>query len=108
MFNFLKSKKLSQDQAFEQLANDKSIRLVDVRTKEEYRNDGHVKGSVNVPLDTIPTRFASLYPNKDEKIFVICYSGARAGDAVSYLTKIGYTNVTNIGGVATWRHGLVK
>lgn len=107
MFNFGKSNNLNQDKAYEQLQNDQSIQLVDVRSKEEYR-DGHVKGSVNVPLDTIPSKFASLYPNKDQQIFIICYSGARASDATQYLVRLGYTKVYNIGGVATWRHGLVK
>jgi len=107
MFNFLKGNSLSQDKAYEQLTNDASIKLVDVRTKEEYR-DGHIKGSINVPLDTIPSKFLNLYPNKDQKIFIVCYSGARASDATSYLTKIGYTQVSNIGGVASWRYGLVR
>lgn len=107
MFNFFKSNQLSQDKAYEQLKNDKSIRLVDVRTKEEYR-DGHVQGSVNIPLDTLPAKAQSLLTDKDQTIFVICYSGARAGDASSYLTKLGYTKVHNIGGVATWPYGLVK
>lgn len=107
MFNFMKGNSLSQDKAYEQLTNDTSIKLVDVRTKEEFR-DGHIKGSVNVPLDTIPSKFAGLFPNKDQKIFIVCYSGARASDATSYLAKIGYTNVSNIGGVASWRYGLVR
>lgn len=107
MFNFQKGNTLSQDKAHEQLSNDSAIKLVDVRTKEEYR-DAHIEGSVNVPLDTLPAKFEKLYPNKEEKIFVICYSGARASDATSFLTRLGYTNVYNIGGVATWRYGLVR
>ena len=107
MFNFAASQ-LSQDQAYQQLKNNASITLVDVRTEEEYTEDGHIQGSVNVPLHTLPVQATQVLPNKDAQIFVICYSGARASDAVNYLKRLGYTNVFNIGGVATWRYGLTR
>ena len=108
MFNFSNSSQLSQDQAYNQLKNDSSILLVDVRTVEEFNDDGHIQASINIPLHTLPNQVAKMLPNKDAKIFVICYSGARASDAVNYLKRLGYTNVYNIGGVATWRYGLTN
>ena len=108
MFNFMNSSQLSQDQAYNQLKNDPSIRLIDVRTVEEYNDDGHIEASINNPLHTLPNQVAKALPDKDAKIFVICYSGARASDAVNYLKRLGYTNVFNIGGVATWRYGFAK
>lgn len=107
MFNFFQSNHLSQDKAYEQLQNDPNIKLIDVRTKEEFK-EGHVKGSVNIPLDTLPNRFQSALPKKDQTIFVICLSGGRASDATAYLKRVGYTNVHNIGGVGSWKYGLVK
>lgn len=108
MFNFMNSSQLSQDQAYNQLKNDPSIKLIDVRTVEEYNDDGHIEASINIPLHTLPNQVAKALPDKDAKIFVICYSGARASDAVNYLKRLGYTNVFNIGGVATWRYGFAK
>lgn len=108
MFNFMNSSQLSQDQAYNQLKNDPSIRLIDVRTVEEYNDDGHIEAGINIPLHTLPNQVAKALPDKDAKIFVICYSGARASDAVNYLKRLGYTNVFNIGGVATWRYGFAK
>lgn len=107
MFNFFKSNTLSQDKAYEQLQQDKSIKLIDVRTKDEFK-DGHVKGSVNIPLNTLPGRYLSALPNKEATVFVICFSGSRASDATDFLKKAGYANVHNIGGVASWKYGLVK
>lgn len=107
MFNFLKSNHLSQEKAYELLQQDKTIKLIDVRTKEEFK-DGHVKNSVNIPLNTLPQRYVSTLPNKEAKIFVICYSGARASDATDFLKRAGYTDVHNIGGVASWKFGLVR
>lgn len=107
MFNFFKSNSLSQDKAYEMLQQDPSIKLIDVRTKDEYKS-GHVKNSVNIPLNTLPARYASALPNKEAKIFVICLSGSRAADATDFLKKAGYTDVHNIGGVGSWRFGLVR
>lgn len=106
MFNFMNSSQLSQDQAYAQLKQDPSIVVLDVRTVEEFNEDGHLVNSTNVPLHMLPQQIAKTLPDKDAKIFVICYSGARASDAVNYLKRLGYTNVFNIGGVATWRYGL--
>jgi rhodanese-related sulfurtransferase len=107
MFNFTSSQ-LSQDQAYAQLKNDPSIVLVDVRTVEEFTEDGHIAGSLNVPLHLLPVTVANVLPDKHAQIFVICYSGARASDAVNYLKRLGYTKVFNIGGVASWRYGLTR
>jgi rhodanese-related sulfurtransferase len=107
MFNFLKSNHLSQDKAHELLQQGKTIKLIDVRTKEEFR-DGHVKNSVNIPLNTLPQRYVSALPNKEAKVFIICYSGSRASDATDFLKRAGYTDVHNIGGVASWKFGLVR
>jgi len=107
MFNFFKSNNLSQSQAHQELSEDKTIKLIDVRTPSEFK-DGHIAASVNIPLDVLQNKLEKSLPDKDAKIFVVCLSGSRASNAVSYMKKIGYTNVFNIGGVATWTYGLTK
>lgn len=74
--------------------------LLDVRTPQEYR-DGHIPGSKNVPLQAID-KVASVAENKDTALYVYCYSGARSRQAVSHLQHMGYTKVTNIGGIAAY------
>ena len=39
---------------------------------------------------------------KDQKIFIYCQPGARAGQAVSYVKTLGYTNVFSAGGISSW------
>ena len=108
MFNFFhNSTKLNQAQAYEQLQNDKSIKLIDVRTRDEFR-EGHIANAINVPLDTLTSQIQKKVTNKDDKVFIVCLSGSRASQAVSYMQKVGYTQVFNIGGVATWNFGLTK
>ena len=70
--------------------------IVDVRTPEEYKS-GHIKGSVNIPLDSIPSQLAK-FKNK-KHIIVFCRSGNRSSQAKSYLEQNGFANVVNGGTV---------
>ena len=71
--------------------------LLDVRTPEEYRQ-GHVPGSVNLPLD----RLTELAVGKDKPLFVYCHSGARSSQACAWLSRNGWKAV-NIGGIMSYR-----
>ena len=73
---------------------------MDVRTPQEYR-EGHIPGSKNVPLQTID-KISSVADNKNIPLFVYCYSGGRSRQAAAVLQSMGYTNVTNIGGIAAY------
>ena len=75
--------------------------LLDVRTPEEYK-EGHIPGSVSIPLAALPARYSELGAS-DTPLFVHCLSGGRSGQAVSFLKRAGYTNVKNIGGINAWR-----
>ena len=68
--------------------------LVDVRTPSEFAS-GHIKGSVNIPLDKIPSQLSLLKGKK--QIVVFCQSGARSSQAKSILERNGITGVTNAG-----------
>lgn len=71
--------------------------LVDVRSPQEF-DAGHVKGSVNIPLDRVANSL-STFKNK-KHIIVFCRSGNRSSQAKSILEKNGFANVTNGG---TWQ-----
>ena len=74
--------------------------LLDVRTPQEY-SEGHVPGSRNLPLQSID-QAAGVIKDKSTPLFVYCYSGSRSSQAVSRLMKMGYQNVKNIGGMASY------
>lgn len=76
-------------------------KIVDVRTPAEYK-DGHVKGSINLPLQTLATQMNKL--KKDEVIITCCRSGSRSGMARRQLIAAGFTKVYNGG---PW-NGLVR
>lgn len=68
--------------------------VVDVRTPAEYK-DGHLKGSINLPLQTLGTQMNKL--KKDQFIITCCRSGSRSGMARRQLQAAGFTKVYNGG-----------
>jgi rhodanese-related sulfurtransferase len=79
------------------------IYVLDVRTHEEYTQDGHVKGSTLIPLPELATRLAEI--PKDRPIAAFCRSGNRSKVAQDLLLQNGFTDVTNVvGGIGAWRN----
>jgi rhodanese-related sulfurtransferase len=75
--------------------------LVDVREVGEWKQ-GHVPGSVNIPLSQLSRRLPELDPNTTT--LVICHSGSRSMAAVRTLTAQGFKEVYNVsGGASRWR-----
>ena len=68
-------------------AMSKGAIVVDVRTPQEY-NDGHISGSLNIPLQQIEARI-SMLKKKEKTIITCCKSGGRAGQAKKILEKNG-------------------
>ena len=86
-------------------AEEKAV-LLDAREKDEYA-DGHIKGSINIPL----SRFMdaeTLFEDKSIPIYTYCHSGARSKRMVMGLTKLGFENVVNIGGIMDYKGILEK
>lgn len=73
----------------------KGATIVDVRTKAEYQQ-GHIKGSVNIPLNNLPNHYSKL--NKAKPVITCCASGVRSAQAKSILKANGFAEVHNGGG----------
>jgi rhodanese-related sulfurtransferase len=73
----------------------KGAQIIDVRTKGEYES-GHIKGSINIPLQTLPNQLSKI--KKDKPVITCCASGMRSSSAKSILQSNGYSEVYNGGG----------
>ena len=93
-FDFLFGK--GNAELIEVLAN--PVVVVDVRTASEFRQ-GHVKGSVNIPLDSLQHKVNALKKYK-KPLVLCCASGVRSASGVSILRQAGFTEVYN---GRTWR-----
>lgn len=97
-FDFFKQANINQ--GVEEYKATTDAVLVDVRTPQEYR-EGHIPGSKNVPLQQLG-KISSVAKNKEIPLFVYCHSGSRSRQATGMLQQMGYTNVNNIGGIASY------
>lgn len=61
--------------------------IVDVRTPAEFMG-GHVAGSVNIPLNELPTRVDEIKGMKTP-VLLCCASGNRSGQATAFLGAQG-------------------
>jgi phage shock protein E len=68
--------------------------IIDVRTKEEFQR-GHIRDSINIPLDKLPGNIKKL--KKEKAIITCCASGARSATARNYLKSNGFGQVYNGG-----------
>lgn len=94
-------KSISPNEARERLKFDKSVILLDVRSPEEYA-ELHIPNSKLLPLEQLQSNISKIANDKDTEIIVHCHSGARASTACNLLSKMGYTNVSNLGGIVSW------
>lgn len=94
---------LKADKAAEQLASATPPVLIDLRTAEERKSGGYIKGSVNIPIGDLFTSLDKL-PAKDASLMVYCGSGLRGSIALTGLHLLGYTKAINIGGgLGAWK-----
>jgi len=75
---------------FAQLVNDGAL-VLDVRTTAEF-GGGHIKGSVNVPLNKLPQYLPKL-KDKTKPLIVCCASGSRSAQAMGVLKYNAFTNI---------------
>lgn len=79
--------------------------VLDVREAGEYQQ-GHIPGSVLIPLGTLPARLHEL-PG-DRPIVAVCRSGARSGIATGVLRKAGLDALNMTGGMNAWRGAIER
>ena len=69
--------------------------IVDVRTPDEWIEDGHATCTVNFPLDELTKHMDTL--KQFQKIVLVCRSGNRAEQAKNILKDEGLNNIENGG-----------
>lgn len=65
----------------------KHVTVIDVRSPAEFMG-GHVEGSINIPLQEVPSRLEEIKA-LSQPIVLCCASGNRSGQATSFLKSHG-------------------
>ena len=92
---------LTPPQAKARMDREKDSVILDVRTPKEY-SQGHLDGSILIPLADLESESPKKLPDKDAPVFVLGRTGVRSRAASKKLVFLGYTNVFNIGGIEHW------
>ena len=76
------------------------LRVIDVRQMQEIAS-GTVPKAEPLPLHTLPGKIHEL--SREEKLVMVCRSGARSAQACMFLQQQGFSNVYNLrGGMMGW------
>lgn len=75
--------------------------ILDVRTVNEW-NQGHIPGSVLIPLEELSNKIGEVPRNRD--VVVVCRTGVRSQQGLAILQQAGYTRVASMtGGMDAWQ-----
>ena len=96
---------VSGEQAWDIYETNSGAILLDVRTQEEYE-EGHIDGSVLIPVSELEHRLSEL-PDKDAVIIVYCRGGVRSAAAYEILDINGYKQVFDMQQITNWPEPLV-
>ena len=83
--------------------------FVDVRDSNSLRDTGTIEGAHHVPrgmIELVADPASPYYRDifqKDAEICLVCGAGVMAALTGKTLLDMGFTNVTNIGGVPAWK-----
>lgn len=91
---------LSATDAKSKIDADSSIRVLDVRSPEEWEMV-HLEGSQLIDQELVDEMLSSW--DKNAPIMLICHHGIRSFDAARFFTSQGFQNVSHVeGGIDDW------
>lgn len=95
-------KKVSAQDLVTLLNRDAAV-VVDLRERKDFR-EGHIRGSINIPLASLKERQEELKKHQGKQIVLVDKAGQHAGIASKQLQTAGIEQPTRLsGGIADWR-----
>ena len=92
-------REVTAQQAAELIGNTEPL-VLDVRTPKEYQQ-GHLEGSVLIPLQELQTRWPEIADYRNQDVLIYCATGNRSTVASKILIDSGFKRIVNM------RHGIV-
>jgi len=77
-------------------ANDKSSVIIDLRTDDEIKSKGFIKGAVQLDFLAKDAEQKIDKLDKSKTYYVYCAAGGRSGEAAEYMEKHGFKRVFNL------------
>lgn len=80
--------------------------IIDVREESELLETGTIKGTVHIPMMTVPNNLNKI--PKDREVYILCRSGRRSYEVAAYLSELGYDVINLEGGILEYKGKLYK
>ena len=98
---------ITAEQAKKIMDSDEEHIILYTREQDEF-DEGHIPNAILIPYTEIENKAEEMLPDKDKLILVYCRSGRRSKIAAEALSKLGYTNVKEFGGIIDWPYEVEK
>lgn len=88
-------KTINKNQLKEMMINEKDVLLLDVRTKDEFREHS-IEDAKNISLQELLNNIDEIEAYKDKTVIVYCRSGHRSVTACNILAEEGFKKLYNL------------
>jgi len=89
---------------FKKLIDEKKSVLIDLRTGDEIKNKGMIKGAVRIDFLSKEAEAAIDKLDKNKTYLIYCAGGGRSSDAAELMQKKGFKEVVNLSkGFDDWK-----
>jgi uncharacterized metal-binding protein/rhodanese-related sulfurtransferase len=93
----------SRDWLRAQIESQSDVIILDVRASKGFEQ-GHIEGSINIPLKQLPVQYRDQLPERSATIICVCNGSIQAAYASMFLYSRGYHNVYSLsGGYSGWK-----
>ena len=93
---------ITVQEAHENLGN-ADVLFLDVRTRQEFVNEGRIKNGLLIPVKVLERRLTELEQHREKKIIIYCRSGRRSQIATDILIKNNFNAFNMDGGFLAWK-----
>jgi phage shock protein E len=76
--------------------NDKKGMIIDLRTTDEIRTKGYIKGAIQIDYLAKDAEKQIEKLDKNKTYYVYCAGGGRSGECAAYMEKHGFKRVYNM------------
>ncbi len=105
-FGFAQSGKVENvsSDAFKKMIEDKKGLLIDLRTTDELKTKGMIKGATQIDFLAKDAEAVISKLDKKKTYLIYCAGGGRSGDCAEFMQKQGFEHVVNLEkGIEEWK-----
>ena len=81
---------------FKKMIDEKKSMLIDLRTNDELKNKGYIKGATQIDYFGANAEAVISKLDKSKTYLIYCAGGGRSGECADLMKKEGFTHVVNL------------